>query len=261
MNTVKLIYKNRYYWYDYKSFDNPLLQITVVILTSALQFMDTYKSNLEKKPYESNIDSFYIHKVDDYVILGCEEGDEKAIMPYDKFIHLMDQWRSAYNSLPAEMTISVDAEKNFRISYPNQEIIPPANDEIPKNVKYRPTINIDKEEFINIEFKKNHYNALYGKNEKLNLFAGLLTSTVPLSDLLITLKIAPYEYYDEEYLLEVIEDRILIQDTDTMVKALPPLDKFLNLIVQWESVTFKKPKKIRLYIDDKYNFKLIPAKL
>ena len=257
MNTVKLIYKNNYYWYDYKSFDNQLLQMAVVILTSALQFLDTYKSKFEEKPYESNIDSFYIHKVDGYVILGCEKGDEKVIMPYDKFIHLMEQWRSAYNDLPAEMTISVDDEKNFTITYPNQETKRPAQNETPGNRQFRSTVTIDEEDFMNIEFKTNHYSALYGKSEKLNLFASLLTSTVPLSDLLTALKIAPYEYYDEEYLLQVIEDRILVQDINNMLKALPPLDKFLDLIAQWKSLILNKPQTIRLYIDDQYYFKLV----
>lgn len=258
MNKVKLTYENGLYRYDYKSFNNELLQITVSILTSAIRFMDYYKEDLQEKPYKYISDVYYIDKVDDYVILGCDEGDEKAIMPYNKFTNLMKQWRSAYNNLPAEMTISVDDEKNFTITYPNQESLHPAQNEIPENVKYRPTVNVDNEEFVNIEFKKKHYHAQYGKSEKLNLFAGLLTSSIPLSDFLTTLKIAPYEYYDEEYVLEVIEDRILVYERNNMLKALPPLDKFLNLIVQWKSITLSKPKTIRLYMDNQYNFRLIP---
>jgi hypothetical protein len=259
MSKVKLTYENGLYRYDYKSFKNELMQITVSILTSAIRFSDRYKEVLEKKPYKYISDVYYFDKVDDYIILGCDEGDEKAIMPYSKFTDLMDQWRSAYNNLPAEMTISVDDEKNFTITYANQQIIHPAQNKIPENVKYRPTIRVDNEEFINIEFKKKHYNTQYGKNEKLNLFAGLLTSSIPLSDFLTTLKIAPYEYYNEEYVLEVIENRILVYEKSNMLKALPPFDKFLDLIVQWKSITLNKPKTIRLYMDDKYNFRLIPV--
>ena len=257
MNKVKLTYENGLYRYDYKSFSNELMQITVSILTSSIRFMDFYKEDLQQKPYEFNMNADYIHKVDDYVILGCEEGDEKTIMPYSKFTHLMEQWRSAYNNLPKEMTISVDDKKNFTITYPNQETKRPAQNETPGNRQFRSTVTIDEEEFINIEFKTNHYSALYGKSEKLNLFASLLTSTVPLSDLLTALKIAPYEYYDEEYLLQVIEDRILVQDINNMLKALPPLDKFLDLIAQWKSLILNKPQTIRLYIDDQYYFKLV----
>lgn len=257
MNKVKLTYENGLYRYDYKSFSNELMQITVSILISSIRSMDFYKEDLQQKPYEFNMNADYIHRVDEYVILGCEEGDEKAIMPDDKFTHLMEQWRSAYNNLPAEMTISVDDQKNFTITYPNQEVLPSTKNTICLETKYQPTIGLNKQEFIYIEFKKNHYFTQYGKNEKLNLFAGLLTSTIPLPDLLISLKIAPYEYYDEEYLLEVIEDRILVQDIDNMLKALPPLDRFLDLIIQLESVTLNKQNIIKLNIDDKYNFRLV----
>lgn len=261
MDTLKLSYNWEFDLYDYDSANNNLLDKIADLLTTEIQDSDLYKELLSKSPHEYRGNAVIITKVDSYIILRNQYDSSKYLIPNEKFKNLMAQWHNACSDKPDEMTISVDDNKNFTITYHKANNNPQANyinKIIPteKIISYSDSASPLKDSFIELEYIDYELYVHETENNQLNLFAYLLISKVSASDYAERLNKPPFEYYDNRYYFAIVEDRILINDTIMEIKALPPLDKFLDLMYQWKLTTEKKPTLIRLSIDDDYNFKI-----
>ncbi len=262
MDTLKLLYKFGLYHYESEPSSNKLLTKIAHLLTRELQGSEFYKKLLEIKPYEYQGDSDTIIKVDDYIILGCQYEPSKYLITNESFTNLMEQWRKAYNERPNEMSISIDKNKNFTINYENLQALKKTH-KITNRTKtkeftkiFHPSISIVKDTFIEIASINEDQVIFPSNNEQLNLLAYLLTSDFLISNYLEKLKASPHRYYNDRFIVDLIEDKVLINDTIEEIKVLLPFYKFQDLMHEWHLAIKKKPKLIRLYIDNNYNFKI-----
>ncbi|MGE4258999.1 MAG: hypothetical protein AB7F19_06620 [Candidatus Babeliales bacterium] len=197
-----------------------------------------------------------MERIDDYIILGCQYSFERAYLHLYQFENLMSQWRKAYEDKPTEMIISVD-DKNFIISYEKDS----KSIKLTSTSEYITSTSFLSEypyadNYVEIEPIYDELHVFESDDRRFNVFAYLLTSNIPSSDYVEKLQQPPYEYYDDRYYLAIVEDRILIYDKTMEIKVLPAYNKFLDLMKQWPLAVHKKPKLIRIYIENDYDLKI-----
>lgn len=268
MDFLTLKYEEGYYHCYPSQSSNELLDLAIsLILTEEIRDSDYYKEFIYELPYNKYAgNAYYLDRVDNNIILGFLYGYDRAYLPLDKFENLMIQWRQAYNTKPNEMIISVDENKNFKISYSTQEnkssnthnpIHQKINDENNIELIFSPSNTQAEDNYFEIEPIEDRLFAFPpDANPTLSLFADLLISDFPLSDYEEKLAQPPYEYYDDRYYLAIVEDRILIYDKTEEVKAFPPYDKFLDLMRKWQIASKEKSELYRIYIENDYDFKV-----
>ncbi len=265
METLKLKYDYECDLYDYDSANNNLLDKIADLLTTEIQDSGLYIELLNKSPHEYRGNAAIVTKVDNYIILRNQYESTKYLIPNEKFKILMDQWHKACIDKRHEITISLDNNKNFTITYDSKK------DESAKNIKQvTQTYESNNAEPIfsssKIDVQENYFeiepidDKLFAfppeDNATLNLFANFLISEVPLSDYKEKLTQPPYEYYDDRYYLAIVEDRILIYDKTEEIKALPRYDKFLDLMRKWQITIKEKSELYRVYLANDYDFKV-----
>lgn len=268
MDFISLKYENRFYRCYPSQSTNELLDLTISLLTTEeIYNSDYYREFIYELPYNKySGNAYYLERIDDYIIIGFVYGYDRVYLPLNKFENFMSQWRKAYNDKPSEMIISVDNNKNFKITYENCQ----TNDELipnPESVITKEAVStnnsrglVPKENYMEFEPIIRQYYVNDASNPKLNLFADLLTGEVPLSNYKEKLKFPPYEYYDDRYFLAIVEDRILIYDKTMEIKVFPKFETFIDLIHLWKSAINQEIELVRLYINDDYKFKIMILK-
>lgn len=260
MDTVTLTYIDGIYRGDYASTDNKLLITITIILSLEIRDSHLYREFLNKSPFEFIGNGYYLNKVENYIVYGGNYSTNKYYIPYANFLDLMSQWEKTNINLPKKINISMDEEKKFKIIYENSNnkaITSYSSNLCFKN--FQPSSYIKGKNYIELKSLNEKLIVSPIDNKILNMFALLLTSNIAIFDSLKNIEQGKYEYSDNRYFITIIEDRILIYDTYLDIKALPPLNKFLQLLAQWKLIGSTKPKLIKLYIDDDYNFKLIES--